>query len=125
MTQEYLWGFLQKQGFVRSPIELYGEMELLWLLDQFLIVRSVTWWRAMSKPGIRNLPKNYARNLESLMRQLLHLKISDVKGRNFWRNNCCICRRRRQAAKANRQKRHRVAQFAYGNIRLVRKNARV
>jgi len=35
MTKEYLWEFLQKQGFVRSPIELYGEMELLWLLDQF------------------------------------------------------------------------------------------
>jgi hypothetical protein len=35
MTKEYLWDFLQKQGFLRSPIELYGEMELLSLLDQF------------------------------------------------------------------------------------------
>lgn len=35
ITKEYLWDFLQKQGFLRSPIELYGEMELLALLDQF------------------------------------------------------------------------------------------
>lgn len=35
MTKEYLWEFLQKQGFLRNPIELYGEMELLCLLNQF------------------------------------------------------------------------------------------
>ena len=35
MTKEYLWDFLQKQGFLRSPIELYGEMELLCLLNHF------------------------------------------------------------------------------------------
>lgn len=35
MTKECLWDYLQKQGFLRSPIELYGEMELLSLLDQF------------------------------------------------------------------------------------------
>jgi hypothetical protein len=35
MTKEHLWEFLQKQGFLRSPVELYGEMELLCLLDQF------------------------------------------------------------------------------------------
>lgn len=35
ITKEYLWEFLQKQGFLRDPIELYGEMELLSLLNQF------------------------------------------------------------------------------------------
>jgi hypothetical protein len=35
ITKEYLWDYLQKQGFLRNPIELYGEMELLSLLDQF------------------------------------------------------------------------------------------
>lgn len=35
MTKEYLWDFVQKQGFFRNPIELYGEMELLALVDQF------------------------------------------------------------------------------------------
>jgi hypothetical protein len=35
MTKEYLWEFLQRQGFLHSPVELYGEMELLWLLNQF------------------------------------------------------------------------------------------
>lgn len=27
--------FLEQQGFLRSPVELYGKMELLRLLDQF------------------------------------------------------------------------------------------
>jgi hypothetical protein len=35
LTKEHLWEFLQRQGFLRGPIELYGEMELLWLLNQF------------------------------------------------------------------------------------------
>lgn len=35
ITKEYLWDFIQKQGFFRNPIELYGEMELLALVDQF------------------------------------------------------------------------------------------
>jgi len=35
LTKEYLCEFLRKRGFVRGPAELYGEMELLWLLDQF------------------------------------------------------------------------------------------
>ena len=35
MTKEHLWEFLQRQGFMQGPIEIYGEMELLRLLDQF------------------------------------------------------------------------------------------
>lgn len=35
LTKEHLWEFLQKQGFLRGPVEIYGEMELLRLLDQF------------------------------------------------------------------------------------------
>jgi hypothetical protein len=35
MTKEHLWAFLQRQGFLRGPVEIYGEMELLHLLDQF------------------------------------------------------------------------------------------
>jgi hypothetical protein len=35
MTKEHLWEFLQRQGFMRGPVEIYGEMELLRLLDQF------------------------------------------------------------------------------------------
>lgn len=35
MTKECLWDFLQKQAPVSSPVELYGEMELLCLLNQF------------------------------------------------------------------------------------------
>jgi hypothetical protein len=34
-VKEHLWDFLQRQGFLHSPVELYGEMELLRLLDQF------------------------------------------------------------------------------------------
>jgi hypothetical protein len=35
MTKEHLWDFLQRQGFLHGPVEIYGEMELLRLLDQF------------------------------------------------------------------------------------------
>ena len=35
LTKEHLWEFLQRQDFMNSPVELYGEMELLRLLDQF------------------------------------------------------------------------------------------
>ena len=35
MTKEHLWEFLQREGLIRGPVEIYGEMELLRLLDQF------------------------------------------------------------------------------------------
>jgi len=35
LTKEHLWEFLERQGFRRGPVEIYGEMELLRLLDQF------------------------------------------------------------------------------------------
>ena len=35
MTKEHLWEFLQGEGLIRGPVEIYGEMELLRLLDQF------------------------------------------------------------------------------------------
>jgi hypothetical protein len=35
VTKEHLWEFLEQQGFRRGPVEIYGEMELLRLLDRF------------------------------------------------------------------------------------------
>jgi hypothetical protein len=35
LVKEHLWEFLQRQGSVHGPVEIYGEMELLRLLDQF------------------------------------------------------------------------------------------
>ena len=35
LTKEHIWGFLQREGFLRGPLEIFGEMELLRLLDQF------------------------------------------------------------------------------------------
>jgi hypothetical protein len=35
LTKEHLWEFLERQGFMRGPVEIYGELELLRLLDQF------------------------------------------------------------------------------------------
>ena len=35
LMKEHLWEFLNRQGFTHSSIELYGELELLRLLDQF------------------------------------------------------------------------------------------
>lgn len=34
-TKEVLWTFLQEEGVVTKPVELFGEMELFRLLDQF------------------------------------------------------------------------------------------
>jgi len=35
LMKEHLWAFLNRQGLTFSSVELYGEMELLRLLDQF------------------------------------------------------------------------------------------
>ena len=35
LTKEHIWNFLQSEGFLRGPLEIYGEMELLRMLDQF------------------------------------------------------------------------------------------
>jgi hypothetical protein len=34
VTKEHLWRYLQEQA-LPNPVELYGEMELLWILSQF------------------------------------------------------------------------------------------
>ena len=36
VIKKHLWEFLERQGFKRGPVEIYGEMELLRLLDRFL-----------------------------------------------------------------------------------------
>ena len=35
LVKEHLWEFLQRQDSTHGPVEIYGEMELLRLLDQF------------------------------------------------------------------------------------------
>ncbi|HKU21689.1 MAG TPA: hypothetical protein VJQ50_11790 [Terriglobales bacterium] len=35
MTKEHLWGFLQREALIDRPVELFGELELMTLLDQF------------------------------------------------------------------------------------------
>lgn len=35
MTKEHLWNFLQREGFLRGALEIFGELELLRHLDQF------------------------------------------------------------------------------------------
>jgi hypothetical protein len=35
LSKEHLWAFLQREGLVTGPVELFGELELLQLLDQF------------------------------------------------------------------------------------------
>lgn len=35
LIKEHVWSFLQREGFLRGPVEILGEMELLRLLDQF------------------------------------------------------------------------------------------
>ncbi len=35
MSKEHLWAFLQREAAIERPVELFGELELLRLLDQF------------------------------------------------------------------------------------------
>ncbi len=35
MSKEHLWAFLQREAMATGPVELFGELELLRLLDQF------------------------------------------------------------------------------------------
>ena len=35
LTKEHLWGFLQEHGYLNTAAEIFGELELLRLLDQF------------------------------------------------------------------------------------------
>jgi hypothetical protein len=35
LSKEHLWAFLQREGFATGPVEVFGELELLQLLDQF------------------------------------------------------------------------------------------
>jgi hypothetical protein len=35
LTKEHLWGFLQREALVDHVVELFGELELVRLLDQF------------------------------------------------------------------------------------------
>ncbi len=35
LTKDHIWEFLQKQAFTHSPVEVYGELELVRLLDKF------------------------------------------------------------------------------------------
>jgi len=35
LTKEHLWQFLEQEGFLLGPLEIYGELELFRLLGQF------------------------------------------------------------------------------------------
>ncbi len=35
LMKEHIWDFVQRQGFLGGPLEIYGAMELLRTLDQF------------------------------------------------------------------------------------------
>jgi hypothetical protein len=35
LTMEHIWDFVQRLGFLRGPLEIYGAMELLRMLDPF------------------------------------------------------------------------------------------
>ena len=60
LTKEHIWEFLQRQGFLQSPLEIYGEMELLRLLDQFFdramyyVTEGYEQTQALNRIGISN-----------------------------------------------------------------------
>jgi len=66
LTKEHLWEFLQRQGSMRGPVEIYGEMELLRLLDQFfdrgLCFATEGYERHLQ---LQNIPETLQRSAES------------------------------------------------------------
>ena len=57
MTKEHLWTFLQREALVDRPVELFGELELMTLLDQFfdraLYYAALGYEREEAEPTVR------------------------------------------------------------------------
>jgi hypothetical protein len=67
VTKEHLWEFLERQGLRRGPVEIYGEMDLLRLLDQFLIAHCALRPKAMSSTSsCRNDRADLLKTINSL-----------------------------------------------------------
>jgi hypothetical protein len=60
LTKEHIWNFLQREGFLRGPLEIFGEMELLRLLDQFFdraICYTAEGYEAAKLAGMNSPPR--------------------------------------------------------------------
>jgi hypothetical protein len=56
LTKENLWEFLKKENVIERPVEVFGELEMMQLLDQFfdraIYYASVGYERALSAHGL-------------------------------------------------------------------------
>jgi len=57
LTKENLWWFIQKESVEERPVEVFGELEMLQLLDQFfdraIYYAAVGYERAIAEHGMR------------------------------------------------------------------------
>ena len=60
LTKENLWDFIKKESVLERPVEVFGELELLQLLDQFfdraIHYAAVGYERAVAEHGIHPVP---------------------------------------------------------------------
>jgi len=65
LTKEFLWEYLEREGLLEEPVELFGEMELLHILERFfecaLYYAAVGYESARAEMEERPLPRIVAR----------------------------------------------------------------
>lgn len=69
-TKERIWDFVQQNEFLRSPLEIYGEMELLRSLDQFFeraICYGAEGYESARNEGVNSAPSGQATKPSSLL----------------------------------------------------------
>jgi hypothetical protein len=56
LTKENLWEYIKKESILERPVEVFGELEMLQLLDQFfdraIHYAAIGYERAVAEPGI-------------------------------------------------------------------------
>jgi hypothetical protein len=56
LTKENLWDYIRKESVLERPVEVFGELEMLQLLDQFfdraIYYAAIGYERAVAEPGI-------------------------------------------------------------------------
>jgi hypothetical protein len=60
LTKENLWDFVKKESVLERPVEVFGELEMLQLLEQFfdraIYYASVGYEQAVAEEGLKEAP---------------------------------------------------------------------
>jgi len=62
LMKEHIWDFLQREGFLRGPLEIYGALELQRLLDQFFDHAICYCVAGYEEATLQTVPVSSARN---------------------------------------------------------------